>query len=109
MEVISWPVEVHRHQIDGIKAIFLAIGLRLDEEHLLGQAIWGVGFFRIAIPQLLLAKGDRCEFGIRTYGASHDEFLYAKASGLLDKLNPHDGVVVKELPGVLHVGADAAD
>ena len=58
------PVEVDRQQVDRVEAVLLPVGLRLDQQHLLGQPVWRVGLLRIAVPQVVFAERHRRELGI---------------------------------------------
>ncbi len=50
VEVITGSIEVDGYKVDAIEVVLLAIGLQLDEEHFLCQAIGGIRFFGIAVP-----------------------------------------------------------
>ena len=48
------------------------------------------------------------EFGIGTDRSDHDQLGKLALAGLLDQLDPHDRILVKELAGMILIGADAA-
>ena len=108
VKVVARAVQVDRQQVDGIEAILLAVGLGLDEQHLLGQAVGGVGLFGVAIPERLFAEGDGREFRISADGADGDEFLDAALPGFVHELDAHHQVDVEEIGGAGAVGANAA-
>src|SRR5438128_8673416 len=75
VKIVSRPVEVHEQQLDSDQAELLAISLQLHAEKFLGQAIRGIGFFRISIPQVRLPEGNRCKFGIGTDGSDKNRLF----------------------------------
>ena len=77
VEIVARPIQVGRQQVDGVEAVLLAVRLRLDEQHLLGQAIRRVGFLGVTAPQVFLAEGHRRELGVGADGADGDELLHA--------------------------------
>jgi hypothetical protein len=108
IEVVAGAVEVHGEQEDRVEPVLLAVGLRLHEEHLLGESVRRVRLLGIAVPEILLAKRHRSELGVRAHGADGDELGDAVQACLLDELRAHHQVVVEEPAGVLAVGPDAA-
>jgi len=109
VEVVSGAVEVDGQQKYGVEAVFGAIGLGLDEEHFLCQAIGCVGLLGVTVPEVVFPEGNGREFRIGADGADCDELLDISQAGLLDKLDTHNEVFVEEFAGVLAVGADSAD
>ncbi|SRR6266487_975710 len=108
VEIVVRSVEIDRQQMNGVEAVLLAIGLPLHQQHLLGDAVRGVGLFWIAVPQVLLVKRHRGELWVRANRADADEFLHAGASRLLhDERAEHD-VFEEEAPGRFAVRADPA-
>ena len=107
VEVVVRPVKVGENRRAGIEAVLPAIGVREDEEHLLRQAVWRVGVLRVAIPEVFFFERNRCDLGVCADRADGDELLHAEATRVLHELEPHDGVVIKEAPGVRSIGADA--
>jgi len=83
--------------------------LRLHQEHLLCQSIWGVGFFRIAIPEVFFFERNRRVLWVGADGADCHELFDTLQPGLVDELHAHHQVVVEEFAGLLAVGTDAAD
>ena len=61
VEVVARAVQIDRHQVDRIEAVLLPVGLRLHQQHLLGQAVRRVGLLRVAVPQVVLAERHRRE------------------------------------------------
>src|SRR5437762_3353518 len=61
VEVITGTVEVRYQEIDGIESVLSPIGLTLNEQHLLCEAVRRVGLFRISGPEILLTKRNRSE------------------------------------------------
>ena len=56
------------------------LGLGLHQEHLFGQAVGGVGFFGVAVPEVFFFDGGG-EFGVGADGAQGDELSYAGEVG----------------------------
>src|SRR5919106_767104 len=81
IEVIAWTIEVHRQQKDAVVAILLAVSLTLDQEHLFGQAIRGVGFLWVAVPETLFLEGHRGVLRVGTYRADGDKLAHARPPG----------------------------
>ncbi len=77
MEIVARAVEIDRQQIDRIEAVLLAIGLAHDQQGFFGDAVGGVGFFGVAVPQFGFAEGDGREFRIGADRSDLDEFLDA--------------------------------
>jgi len=109
VEIVPRAVEIDGDEIDGVEAVLLAIGLALDEEHLLGEAVGGVGLLRVAVPEFVLMEGNGGVFRVGADGADGDEFGDAGAASLFDEEHAHHGVVVEEGARILAVGADASD
>ena len=103
------PVQVDRDQIDDVEAVLRPIGLALDEQHLLGQAVRGVGLLRVAVPEVVLVERHRRELRVGADRPDRDELVDAGQAGGLHQLDAHDRVLVEEPARVLAVGADAAD
>ena len=64
VEIVPRAVEIDGNKKYAVETIFCTIGLGLDEEHFLGEAIRGVCFFGVAIPDIVLFEGDGGKFGI---------------------------------------------
>src|SRR5436190_238348 len=73
-EVIAGPIEIYRKEKYGIETVLRAIGLRLYEQHLFGESVRCIRFFRITVPKVFFLKGHRCEFWIRADGADRHKF-----------------------------------
>ena len=67
-------------QVDDVEAVLLAVGLALDEQHLLGEAVRRVRLLRVAVPEVVLAERHRRELRVRADGADLDELLDAGAA-----------------------------
>ena len=109
IEVVVRPVQVHRQQVDRVHAALRAIRLPLHQQHLLGDAVWRVGFFRIAVPEIPLHKRNRRELRIRADRSHADELLHARQSRVLHRQRAHHDVLIEESSRRLAIGADAAD
>ena len=109
VEVVARPVEVDGEHVDGVEAVLGPVGLGLDEQRFLGDAVGRVRLFRVAVPQILFAERNGRVLGVGADGAGGDELGHAGEPGLLEELGAHHQVVEKELARLLAVEADAAD
>src|SRR5262249_13048383 len=109
VKVVSRTVHINRQQINPAKPILLAVGLELNQEHLLRQPIGSVGLLRVAVPQILLLKRHRRVLRIGTDRACTHKLLHTTASCFLDDLDAHHSIVIERLPRGSAVGTDAAD
>ena len=109
MEIIARAVEIDRQKIDGVQAVLLAVGLAHDQEGFFGDAVGGVGFLGVSVPEFGFAEGDGSEFGIGADGPDLHEFLDFVDAGVLDEVESHGEIGEKEPAGVVAIGADAAD
>src|SRR5205823_13882049 len=107
VKIVSRPVEVHEQQLDSDQAELLAISLQLHAEKFLGQAIRGIGFFRISIPQVRLPEGNRCKFGIGTDGSDKNRLFNFGLSALFNQVHTHVQVLIEEGARKPQVGADS--
>src|SRR5439155_20966616 len=57
VEIVTRPVEIRGEQVDGVEAVLFPVGLRLHDQHLLGEAVGGVGLIRVAVPEVVFAEG----------------------------------------------------
>ena len=73
VEVVARAVEVHREQHDAVHAVLLAVGLRLHQQHLLGDAVGRVGLLGVAVPEVVFLERHRRELRIGADGAGRDE------------------------------------
>ena len=108
IEVVTGPVEVHGEEHDAVQPVLFAVGLRLHEEQLLGDAVRSVGLLGIPVPQIVLAERHRCELGIGADGADGHHLLHAGQARLFQHVQAHHGVLEEEASRVLAVGADPA-
>ena len=108
MKIVPRAIQVNGQQEDGIEAILPAVGLGLDEHHLLGQAIRRVCFFRITVPEIVFLERDRRKLGIRADRAKGNKFVYLFHISFVKELHAHHDVFVKEGCGILLVESDAA-
>lgn len=83
IEIITGAVEVYGQKEDGVEAVLLAVGLGLHQEHFFGQAVGGVGFLGVAVPEVFFFERDGGEFGIGADGAQGYELFYTVLAGLL--------------------------
>ena len=109
VDVVAWPIEVHRQEEDAVEAVLLAVRLQLDQQRFLRHSVRRVRLLGISVPQIVLAEGDGGELRIRADGAEADELIDAGQARFLDEMQSHHGVVVEELAGRGHVRADSAD
>src|ERR1017187_9784072 len=103
-----WPVEIDRKEEDRTHSILLTIGLALNKHHLLCQPIRRVCFLWVAVPQVDLFERDGSEFWICAYRAKDNCLFHVETACSFNKLNSHNGVVVKKPTGILAICADAA-
>jgi hypothetical protein len=106
--IVPGTVEVDGEKIDAVEAILLAVGLKLNKEHLLGQPIGSIGLLGVTVPQILLFEGDWGELGVRADGTYLNKFFDSMKPCFFDQLNAHDGVVIEEGTRVQPVGSNTA-
>ena len=92
-----------------MKPYCCAVGLPLDQEHPLGQAVGGVRLLRVAVPEVVLPERHRRELRVGADRPDRDELLHAGEARLLHELDAHDRVLVEEPARVLPVRPDPAD
>ena len=109
IETISGPVKINRQEVDRIEAIFLAVGLALDQKHLFSEAIGCIRFFRIAIPKIGFFKGYRGVLWVGADRADPDKFLNAFLPSSLHELDSHHGIVVEKTARSGTIQPDPAD
>ena len=109
VEVVARPVQVRRQQEDRVQAVLLAVGLRADEDRLLGDAVRRVRLLRIAVPEVVLAERHGRVLRVRADGAGDDELLGRVLPRELEHVRTHDQVRVPVAARVGAVRADAAD
>jgi len=108
VEVIPRAVKVDRQQENGVIAVLLAVGLRLDKQHFLSQSVRRVGLFGITVPQMLFLERDGCELGIGANGTDGHKLFHAALPSLVHQLHAHHQVIVEKLGGLGHICANAA-
>ena len=109
IEIVTWAIQVSRQEKNAVEAILRPVRLRLDEHHFLCQAVWGICFFRVTVPKVVLFKRHRRKFWVsadRTYG---NKLLYSVQTGFFDELRAHHQVIVEESAWILLVMTNAAD
>ena len=109
IEVVTGSIEVHRKQRDDRGAVLLAIGLRLHDEHALGEAIRRVGLFGVPVPQVTLGERHRRVLRIRAHGPRHEHLGHLSDPTRFEQLDAHARVLVEEPAWLGAVRADAAD
>ena len=87
----------------------ITVRLRLHEEHLLRQPIGGIRLFRIAVPHIVFAEGNRCELWICAYRSGNNYLRHLGKSARLEQLDPHNRVLVEKAAWRGLVSPDAAD
>ena len=108
VKVVPRTVHVYGYQIDAVHSVLGPVRLGLDEEHLFGEPVGGIGFLGVAVPDARFLEGDRRMFRITANRADGDEFFDSLASRLFHKFRTHDQVIVKKRPGVFQIGPDTA-
>ena len=99
VEVVPRAVEVDRVKVNGVPAVLLPIGLRLHQQHFLGEAIRRVGLFRIAIPQIVLDKWHWSEFRIGANGVDRHKLRYPRLPASVHQLRAHYQILKKNSAG----------
>jgi hypothetical protein len=107
IEVVVRSVEIHDQHVHAVEPEFLTVGLRLDEEHLLREAVRRVRLLRISAPEIVLAEGNRGELGIGADRADAEEPPHAGEARALHEERAHHEVLVVVGAGVAAVRADA--
>src|SRR5690242_19328879 len=100
VEVVARPVEVDGQEVQGVRAVLPAVGLRPDEQRLLRDSVRRVRLLWIAVPQLVLAEGDGRELRIGADGAEDYRLSDAPHTGLLEDVRAHHEVRVPVTAGV---------
>ena len=94
VKLVAGAVQVGGDQVGETLPVLGSIHLGVDQMSLLGDAVWSIGLFRIAIPQTGLVKWHRGEFRIGAHGAHQRRFLHRCAmAGRLDDVRSHQQVV----------------
>src|SRR5260370_24319802 len=84
------------------------ICLARDEKHLLGKSVGRIGFLGITIPKISFLKGHWSEFRIGADGSDTHELLYSRTRRILEQLNPHNRIFIKEPRWILLICANSA-
>ena len=85
------------------------VGVREHDEHLLGEAVRGVGILGIARPEIGLLERNGQDLRVRANGVGGHELLDAGSPRLLEDVQAHGQVVVHQGRGVRAIEADASD
>ena len=96
IEVVARPVEVHREQHDAVHAVLLAIGLRLRQHHLLGEAVGRVGLLGVAVPEVVFAERDGRELRVRADRAGRHQLGDAREAASSKSCAPIMSVLEQE-------------
>jgi hypothetical protein len=107
--VVPGAVEVHRQQVDRVEPVLLAVGLCLDEQHLLGDAVRRVGLLGVAVPEVVLVERHRGVLRVGADRPDRHELPDPGPASVLHQERAHDQIVVEEPAGSGPVGPDAAD
>src|ERR1044071_9436282 len=70
--------------------------------------LWGDGFFRIAVPHVVLAERHGAKLRVRAHGAEPDELANAHLVRFMKKLRAHHHVLVEKTARIFPVRPDAA-
>ena len=108
VEVVARAIQVDGQRVDGVEAILGAVSLGLDEQHLLCQAVGGVGLLRVAFPQMFFLEGQGGDLGVGADRAHRDELFHPGFPGFVEQLDAHHQVDVEKIGRASAVGADAA-
>ncbi len=109
VKIVTRPVQIDRHQRDDIHPVLLPVSLAHGRDRLFRDAVGGVGFLRVTVPQVGLAEGHRRVLRVGADGPDVDEFLDFEFSSRLHRVHAHEGIFVEVLAGVRTIGADATD
>src|SRR5450759_836317 len=107
IEIIARAVQIDRQKKNRVHAVLRPIGLALHEQGFLGDSVGGIRLLRITIPEGIFAEGHRRELRVGTGGPDHYRLLHIVASGVLQQLDAHNGIIVKEASRITPVCADA--
>src|SRR5262249_36509656 len=109
IEVVSRAIKIDWQQVNSIESVLLSVGLTLYEEHLLGDSIGSIRFFRITIPEIGLSERNRGVLGICTDSTNDHHLAHPNSPAGLKKVYTHRGVVIEEFPRLGAIGPDSAD
>src|ERR1035438_4238583 len=108
-EVVMRPIHVNWQQEDRIEAVLLAVPLRLDKHHLLGEAVRRIRLLWVTSPKVVLLERYRSVHRIRADAPQGYKLWNFPKVGLMHELSAHHQVFIKKLPWMLTVYPDAAD
>ena len=107
VEIIPRAVQVDRHEHHRVEPVLLPVGVRLDQQHFLGEPVGRVRLLRIAVPDFVLLERDAFRIlGIRADGSDGDDLLHPRLVRLVKDVGPHHQVFVEKLGGEFLIGAD---
>lgn len=109
VKVVARSVEVHGEKKNRIVTILLTIGLRLHQQHFLGQSIGRIRFLWVSVPERVLFEGYGYDLRVGAHGTDQNDFLDVSLPAFMDEMNTHRQVVVEEISGMSSVGSDASD
>ncbi len=107
IEVVARPIEIGGEQVDGVESVLGPVGLSLDEEHLLGEAVGSVRLLRVSVPEIRFHEGYRGVLRILADRADADELGHAGLARALHHLESHDRVVEEEAARVRLIRSNA--
>ena len=107
-EIIPRPVEIGRHQRDGVEAVLSVIGLAQFKPGDLGDSVPLVGGFQRAGEQIIFFYRLRAVARIDAGGAQKSQFFCAIFIGRLDNMRLDQQIVAQKLNGPRGIGLNAA-
>src|SRR5260370_24657751 len=93
--------------MDRAKAVLPPIALPQDAQHFFGEVVWGVGILRVTVPEILLSKRNRCEFGILTDRPNPNELFSIDLAGLLDNVSPNKQILIGKAAWIRKIRSDS--
>ena len=109
VEFVAWPIEIGGHEVNRVLSVLRSVGLHLNKLCEFGNAVRGVCFFGVALPEGVFREGDRRELWVRANRSDHDGLWRVLKMRLIEYVGAHQKVVEVQLGGSFHVGANAAD
>ena len=104
--VLAVQVGDDRHLAD--QAVAAAVGSQTDFQHLLGEAISFDRRVKRPRPEVVFLHIAGHAAGIRAGRADGHDLAHAGAGGGIEKVHPHQHVVMKDLRGLRHADAQPA-
>ena len=108
VEVVARAVEIDGKHRDGGKPVLLPVRLGLHKKHLFGQTVGRIGFFRIAVPEILLSERNRRELGIGTDRPGGDKLADPRKPSPFHELGPHHQIFIEKTAGAQPIGLNSA-